>query len=135
MFQTVAFLSAVCDGIVDGSKVLILCQNKNKLLHWKYHCSVLLPNLKTLIADDQQLNADAESKSTAPCIILSSIDNALAHLNELKAIKYRFVTLHDEHLEVNFDALAKIRTIIGNDSRKLIVSSADILVSIKNNAT
>lgn len=130
MFQTVAFLSAVCDGIVDGSKVLILCQNKNKLLHWKYHCSVLLPNLKTLIADDQQLNADAES-----CIILSSIDNALAHLNELKAIKYRFVTLHDEHLEVNFDALAKIRSIIGNDSRKLIVSSADILVSIKSSAT
>lgn len=132
----VAFLSAVCNGTtVDNVKVLIVCRNANKLLHWNYHCSVLLPKVKTIIADNRQLNADTESKSTASCIILSSLDNALAHTNELKKIDYRFVVVHDERLEVIFDELIKLRTIISGDSRKVIVCSADMLVSKSIDAT
>lgn len=125
----VAFLSAVCSGAEDGTKVLILCQNPNKLLHWQYHCSVLLPKVNTIIADNQRWNADAEAKTTASCIIMSSMDNALTHSNELKLMKYRFVIVHDEQLEVNFDALVRVRTLIGDDSRKVIICSADVLVS------
>lgn len=129
MFQTVAFLSAVYDGMANGIKVLILCQNTNKLLHWNYHCSVLLPKVKTIIADNRQMSADTESKSTASCIILSSMENALAHLDELKKMKYRFVIMHDEQLEVNAAALAKVRTVISDDTWRAIVCSADVLVS------
>lgn len=129
MFQLVAFLSAVCNGTTNGIKVLILCQNTNKLQHWNYHCSVLLPKVKILIADNRQLNADDESEITASCIILSSVDNAMAHLGELKKLNYRFVVVHDEQLEVNFDALVKVRTVISDDTRIAIVCSADILVS------
>lgn len=125
MFQIVAFLSAVCDGI----KVLILCQNTNKLLQWKYHCSLLLPKVETIIADNRQLNADTESKSTASCIILTSMDNALAHLDEFKKIKYRFVVVHDEQLDVSSEALVKVQTVISDDTRRVIVCSADVLVS------
>lgn len=129
IFQMVAFLSAVCNGTMDGIKVLILCQNESKLLHWNYHCSVILPNVKTIIADHQQLPADTESKNTAPCIVLSSMDHAVAHLGELKRMKYRFVIVHDAQLELNFGSLAILQALISGDSRKVIICSVDMLVS------
>lgn len=134
-FQMVAFLSAICNDTAHDANVLVLCRNAGKLLHWRYQCSVLLPKVKTIIADDKQINADVESQSTASCIILSSMDNALAHLSELKKINYRFVIVHDEQLEIGFDELVKLRTVIGDDSRKVIVCSADMLVSQPREAT
>lgn len=53
----------------------------------------------------------------------------MSYLDELKKANYRFVVVHEEQLEVKFEALVKVRTLISDDTRIVIVCSADILAS------
>lgn len=127
IFQMVAFLGAICSG--TGVKVLVMCHDAVKLLHWRFHCSVLLPQVKTVIADDRHLNADVESKNTESCIILSSMANALVKSDELKIIKWRLVVVHDGQLEICCEEWTRLQGLASDGSCKVIVGSADMMVS------
>lgn len=126
MLQVIAFASAVCNAGM-GDNLLIVCQDTNQLLHWKYHCSTLFPEMEAIIADNNQ---SIEVTDTTPIIILTSMNNMLFHHpDELRNRKYKFVVVHDQFIEIDCRMLEKLQTIIGQKTPKVIVSNGDVLVS------
>lgn len=95
-------------------------------MHWCYHCSILLDNVETIVADDNPSDIDVvNNKSTR--IVLATVEYALKIMPKLQKLNFNYLIVNDEELKIPLDALKKLKSI--KVDSKIVICSADLIVS------
>lgn len=123
LFQCVAFFDAVLK-TKTPAHILVICQNKQSLDLWHYCIDTLLENVPVVIADFEP-HFD-QSTSTMKRITLVSSSYALIHLDQLKTIRYDYLVIQDQHLQLSTASLERLKEI--QASHKLILCSINLFV-------
>lgn len=123
-FQCVAFLDAILRCSLNAH-ILIICQLKQNLAHWKYHIDNLLENVNTKIADDDN---GSEQSGSSSSIIIASIDYVLGNLLTLTAKTFDCLILQDQHLQVSAAVFMRLTEI--KATCKIVICSKDLIVSM-----
>lgn len=118
------------DAILNCSKnahILILCQSKENLAHWKYHIDKLLETIDAKIADDQN---DSQRSGSSDNITIASIDHVLSSLPEFKTQKFDCLIVQDQHLQITSETFTRLKEI--QSTHKIVLCSNDLIVSMNH---